>query len=55
MATKRNFMLKVIDARMSDVRKALKEAGINLVSIVAVHKEELPAEAEPEPAAEAEK
>ena len=42
MATQRNFMLKVIDARMSDVRKVLKDAGVNVVSIVEVYKEELP-------------
>ena len=42
MATKHNFMLKVVDARMGEVRKILKEAGINVVSIVEVHKEELP-------------
>ncbi len=54
MATKRNFMLKVIDAKLGDVRKTLKEAGINLVSIVEVHKEELPGEdsKEAEPAGE---
>ena len=33
-------MLKVIDARMSEVRKVLKDAGINVVSITEVHKEE---------------
>ena len=42
MSTKHNFMLKVIDARMSDVRKVLKDAGINVVSIVEVHKEDIP-------------
>jgi hypothetical protein len=55
MATKHNFMLKVVDARMSDVRKVLKDAGINLVSIIEVHKEELPGEKEAAPAAEGEK
>ena len=42
MATRHNFMLKVIDARMSDVRKVLKDAGINVVSIVEVYKEDIP-------------
>ena len=55
MATKHNFMLKVVDARMSDVRKVLKDAGINLVSIVEVYKEDLPDEKEAVPAADAEK
>ena len=49
MATQHNFMLKVIDARMGDVRKVLKEAGVNVVSIVEVFKEELPDENEIEP------
>ena len=47
MATQHNFMLKVIDARMSDVRKTLKDAGVNVVSIVEVFKEELPEQGEP--------
>ena len=55
MATKHNFMLKVVDARMSDVRKVLKAAGINVVSIVEVYKEDLPGEEEAVPAAEGEK
>jgi len=52
MATKHNFMLKVIDARMSDVRKVLKNAGINVVSIVEVHKEDIPGEEEGKPTGE---
>ncbi|NQU08621.1 MAG: hypothetical protein HQ583_08670 [Candidatus Abyssubacteria bacterium] len=52
MPTKHNFMLKVIDARMSDVRKVLKGAGINVVSIIEIHKEEIPEQEEIEPAAE---
>ena len=51
MSTKHSFMLKVIDARMSDVRKVLKDAGINIVSIAEVHKEEI-AEEEAEKAAD---
>ncbi len=37
-------MVKVIDTRMSDLRKILKDAGINLVSIAEIHKEEIPEE-----------
>ena len=53
MATQRNFMLKVIDSRMSDVRKVLKDAGVNVVSIVEVYKEELPEESKIESPQEA--
>jgi hypothetical protein len=49
MATQHNFMLKVIDARMSDVRKVLKDAGVNVVSIVEVYKEDIPQEDEQTP------
>jgi len=52
MATKHNFMLKVIDARMSDVRKVLKNAGINVVSIVEVYKEDIPGGEEEKPTGE---
>ena len=40
MATKTNFFLKVQDAKLADVQKALKDANINVVSIMEVHKEE---------------
>jgi hypothetical protein len=40
MATKANFILKVQDAKLADVQKALKDANINVVSIMEVHKEE---------------
>jgi hypothetical protein len=40
MATKTNFILKVQDAKLADVQKALKDANINVVSILEVHKEE---------------
>ena len=40
MATKSNFILKVQDAKLADVQKALKDANINVVSILEVHKEE---------------
>jgi hypothetical protein len=52
MPTKRSLMLKVIDARTADVRKILKEAGINVLSIVEVYKEDLPEEQPQEAAAE---
>jgi hypothetical protein len=41
MAMKTNFILKVQDAKLADVQKALKEANINVVSILEVHKEEV--------------
>lgn len=34
-----NFMLKVEDAKLPDVQKALKQAGINVRSIIEVYKE----------------
>jgi hypothetical protein len=40
MATKTNFILKVQDAKLADVQKALKDANINVVSIMEVHREE---------------
>jgi hypothetical protein len=40
VATKTNFILKVSDAKLSDVQKALKDANITVVSIMEVHKEE---------------
>jgi hypothetical protein len=40
MATKMNFILKVQDAKLADVQKALKDANINVVSIMEIHKEE---------------
>ena len=40
MATRTNFILKVSDAKLADVQKALKDANINVVSILEVHKEE---------------
>jgi len=40
MATRTNFILKVQDAKLADIQKALKDANINVVSIMEVHKEE---------------
>ncbi len=34
-----NYMLKVEDAKAVDVTKALKAAGINVTSIIEVHKD----------------
>ncbi len=35
-----NFMVKVEDAKLPDIQKALKSAGIKLRSIIEVYKEE---------------
>jgi hypothetical protein len=40
MAAKSNFILKVQDAKLADVQKALKDANVNVVSIMEIHKEE---------------
>ena len=40
MATNSNFLVKVTDAKMPAVKKALEDAGIAVRSIIAVHKEE---------------
>ncbi len=40
MATKSNYILKVQDAKLADVQKALKDANITVVSIMEIHKEE---------------
>ncbi|MBF0345085.1 MAG: hypothetical protein HQL06_12755 [Nitrospirae bacterium] len=37
-----NFMLKVEDAKLPDIQKALKGAGIKVKSIVELHKEGIP-------------
>lgn len=34
-----NYILKVQDARMLDIQKALQTAGIKVTSIIEVHKE----------------
>ncbi len=41
MATHNNFLVKVTDATMPQVRKALQEAGIEVRSILSMHKEEI--------------
>lgn len=51
MATNSNFLVKVTDAKMPAVKKALEEAGIEVRSIIALHKEETEAgEEKSEPA-----
>jgi hypothetical protein len=46
VATHSNFLVKVSDAKMPAVKKALEEAGIEVRSIIALHKEETGAEEE---------
>jgi len=41
VATKSNFLIKVTDAKMPEVKKALEGAGITVRSIIALHKEEI--------------
>ena len=36
-----NFIVKTKDAKESDIKKALKEAGIEVISVATVYKEEL--------------
>lgn len=36
-----NFIVKVEDAKLPDVQKALKEAGIKVRSIIEVYKEDV--------------
>ena len=47
-----NFMVKVEDAKVVDVQKALEQAGIKVRSVLEVHKDKA-AEAEKEASAEA--
>ncbi len=35
------YVVKVTDAKMSDIQKALEQAGVKVRSIVEVHKEEV--------------
>ncbi len=34
-----NYLVKVEDAKLPDIQKALKSAGIKIRSIIAIHKE----------------
>lgn len=40
MATNNNFIVKVTDAKLMDVQKALEQAGIKVRSVLEVYKEE---------------
>ena len=45
MSVNVNYVVKVTDAKLSDIHKALEQGGIKLRSIVEVYKEEVaPAE-----------
>jgi hypothetical protein len=44
MAVNSNFIVKVTDAKLPDVQKALEQAGIKVRSVVEVFKEEIPSE-----------
>jgi len=48
MATQINYVLKVKDAKLGAIKKALTAAGIEVVSLVEVHKEEEPESAQTE-------
>jgi hypothetical protein len=42
--TNRNFIVKVSDAKLPDIQKALQAAGIKVRSIIEVFKEDKPEE-----------
>jgi DNA-directed RNA polymerase subunit L len=44
--TNNNFMVKVTDAKLVDVQKALQAAGIKVRSVIEVFKEEVKSEEE---------
>ncbi len=44
MATNINYIVKVTDAKVMDIQKALEQAGIKVRSIIEVFKEESKAE-----------
>lgn len=39
MSVNASYVLKVTDAKMSEIQKALEQAGIKVRSIVEIHKE----------------
>lgn len=41
---KRNFLVKTVDGKVGAVQRALKTAGIDVVSVIEVFKEDLPEE-----------
>ena len=44
MAANSNYIVKVTDAKLTDIQKALEQAGIKVRSIVEIFKEETPSE-----------
>lgn len=40
MATNSNYVVKVTDAKLTDVQKALEQSGIKVRSVIEVFKEE---------------
>ncbi|MBI5746424.1 MAG: hypothetical protein HZA13_05425 [Nitrospirae bacterium] len=40
MAIKINYMVKVVDAKMTDLKKALEAGGIKVSSVIEMYKEE---------------
>jgi len=47
-----NFMLKVVDAKKAEIRKVLKDAGIEVRSLTEVYSEEISEEGKEEDNAE---
>lgn len=47
-----NFMLKVVDAKKAEIRKVLKDAGIEVRSLTEVYSEEIAAQEKEEDDAE---
>lgn len=47
-----NFMLKVVDAKKAEIKKALKDAGIEVRSLTEVYSEDIPGEVKEEDDAE---
>jgi hypothetical protein len=46
VATNSNFLVKTTDAKLPDVKKALEAAGVNVRSIIVLHKETEKSESE---------
>jgi nitrogen regulatory protein PII len=44
-----NYIVKVKNAKLGELKKALTQAGIEVMSIVEVYKEEIPVPAEERP------
>ena len=41
MAVSLNYILKVVDAKPAEIRKALEQAGIKVRGLAEIHKEEI--------------